>query len=437
MRFNPDFFYPPEYSRETLNRQRQIQLGVRICLVFVALLVVFQPLYFVFLHSLGAGLLALPALALFVALLFLLRSGQLPFALFANVLIGASLVVHTANSCTTGGPTSIFLAGYIDMQIMTALLVKRKAAYMWIALQIAVPLTLGIVDLYGVPLGYTPLDARSPQMLLVLSAAISTGAALFVILMKTSLDTALGLLQQRNEDLAIAHQHQIRAEKLAAELEQQHRLEALRQRIARDLHDDIGSTLSEINIYSSVVERQSGHSNPLLQKITTSSGKLLDAMGDIVWSINHSSQSIEELFARMREHALTVLEAQQMSVHFQVNESVPESAIPAYSRKDFYLIFKEAIHNISKHSKAQSVWVQLKASVQEGIQLQVRDDGVGFDFVQAKGNGLLNMTARAAAIGADLKVESTPDVGTRLCLTLTCEFPEAVLPESTPQSKAL
>lgn len=208
----------------------------------------YEPIYLVYLKSSGAGVVLAPGIGLFIVLLVVHRAGAMSFSVFANTLIAGSVIIQTLNICTTGGPSSILIAGYIDILMLAALLVGRRSTYIWTAVIIIVPLLLGTLELNGLKLPYARLGVGSEVVQLAITIGVIIGAALFVLLLKSGLDHTLDLLQTRNGELVIAHQNTMRAEKLAAELEQKHRLALLRQRIARDLHDDIGSTLSEINI---------------------------------------------------------------------------------------------------------------------------------------------------------------------------------------------
>lgn len=210
-----------------------------------------------------------------------------------------------------------------------------------------------------------------------------------------------------------------------------------RQRLSRDLHDDIGSTLSSINIISNMMLRNDLLNHPdesgeklksSVEKINERSQRLLDNMSDIVWSVNPENDAMEEVLARMRMYATTVLEAKGINYNIDFPTSNIDYKLPLDVKNNLYLIFKEAVNNLAKYSNASQANVKVK--VNEGIlNLIIEDNGVGFTSVstssglnsEAKsgGNGLRNMQSRADEIKADLKIESELSVGTTVMLQLT------------------
>lgn len=200
------------------------------------------------------------------------------------------------------------------------------------------------------------------------------------------------------------------------------KLQNLRNNIARDLHDEVGSSISTIAIYSKLVLQQvedaSFTSEPLLVKITEQASEIMESMSDIVWSINTKNDAFDKIFIRMREHAFQLFETKGYTLHFDFDENLHRAKLNMEKRRDFYLIYKEALNNIAKYANGQNVWVSLhlKNSV---IDLIVRDDGQGFDLsaVRNKSNGLGNMNYRAAALKGTLRIVSAPNAGTTLYLS--------------------
>ena len=204
------------------------------------------------------------------------------------------------------------------------------------------------------------------------------------------------------------------------------RQEQLRLRIARDLHDEVGSTLSSISILSASALRgvEKDLDNARFGNIGDKARAALDSISDIVWSVNPENDSMDKALARMSTYASEMLENVGAELRFEVGEGVESLTLPMEKRKDFYLIFKEAIHNCAKYAQAKHVDVALW---KEGntLIMSVKDDGVGFemqDMGQKErnlgGNGLRNMESRAAAIGGDLRVTSSAGAGTEVYLTL-------------------
>jgi signal transduction histidine kinase len=194
----------------------------------------------------------------------------------------------------------------------------------------------------------------------------------------------------------------------------------VRTRIATDLHDDIGASLSQIAILSEVAQRSAGVAAASLaaplSEIAGISRELVDSMGDIVWAINPDHDLVTDLAYRMRRLAGDVLGAHRIGLLFRSALSEADLRAGADVRRQVYLIFKEAIHNIVRHSGATRVEVDLR-SVEGRLILVLADDGSGFNPKAAyDGHGLVNMRKRAAALGADLEFASAPGEGTRLLL---------------------
>lgn len=198
------------------------------------------------------------------------------------------------------------------------------------------------------------------------------------------------------------------------------RQEQLRLRIARDLHDEMGSTLSSISILSEAALRnlQADIDRTRFGVIGDRARQVMDAMSDIVWSVNPGNDFMENVLQRMKEFAVEILETQGIVLHFEVDEAILSQDLSMEKRKNFYLFFKEAINNAAKYSKATDVWVQVRAE-NDYVRLEVRDNGCGFDAAQVKlGNGLWNMQQRAERLGGLLSLQSTAGRGTVIAVTV-------------------
>ncbi len=192
-------------------------------------------------------------------------------------------------------------------------------------------------------------------------------------------------------------------------------MEKMRNKIARDLHDDIGSTLSSINILSKTIlqsDISSSSAQSALQKIKDHSGTIMNNMSDIVWAINPLNDTLEKIIVRIKVYAAEVLEP--LNINYSIKEEGDFSGVTLdlNRRKDFYLVCKEAINNAAKYSRCKNVTILLKQQ-DDGIQLIVSDDGIGFDEEKnTAGNGLRNMESRASAMNAGLRIISSPGKGT-------------------------
>jgi two-component sensor histidine kinase len=201
-------------------------------------------------------------------------------------------------------------------------------------------------------------------------------------------------------------------------LQQIKRLQVIRNNIASDLHDDIGSTLNSISIYSEVAKQQAGREVPALDLIGANSRKIIESMSDIVWTINPENDSFEKIIVRMRSFAHQLLKAKKMEYTFEVDEKLSSVTLPMQVRKNFYLVFKEAITNLIKYSGASRVSISLKEE-NRTIVLIIRDNGIGIPVnPETQGNGLINMQRRAEEIHAHLNIISGNGEGTGVELVL-------------------
>jgi len=205
-------------------------------------------------------------------------------------------------------------------------------------------------------------------------------------------------------------------------------VERIRTRIAADLHDDIGASLSRISILSEVVKRRTPEDQPetarFLSEIAESSRELVDSMAEIVWSIDPRRDDLKHLLARVGQFASGALDAREIRWNMTLPEDPARIKLTPEQRRGTFLILKEAINNAVKHSGCRSV--HLLVEVQHGAVLaQVRDDGTGLPVEPPPGEssstrrsrGLINMHARAREMGGRLVIESSP-AGTAIRLEL-------------------
>jgi signal transduction histidine kinase/ligand-binding sensor domain-containing protein len=207
------------------------------------------------------------------------------------------------------------------------------------------------------------------------------------------------------------------------------KLERVRTRIATDLHDDIGASLSHIAILSEVVKRQIGNSHPgaaqTLADIATMGRELVDAMSDIVWAIDPRRDNLGNLIARVRRFASDSLDASGIAWTFETSPELEKIKLALEQRRHLYLIFKEAINNIIRHSDCTSAQFSLRVT-DNRLTAEIRDNGRGFAAPDAQapvepehqGHGLYSMQARAAELGGQLQIDSAPGHGTRLRLSV-------------------
>jgi ligand-binding sensor domain-containing protein/signal transduction histidine kinase len=204
-------------------------------------------------------------------------------------------------------------------------------------------------------------------------------------------------------------------------------LERVRTRIATDLHDDIGSSLTQIVILSEVAQQQvNGTDGSLaepLTKITTVSNELVEAMSDIVWAINPKKDHLSDLVQRMRRFASDIFAPCQIRLNLRALDADDRLQLGANIRRELFLIFKECVNNIAKHSGCTEAKVEF---YQEGdsLILKLSDNGKGFDMAAMSeyartlrgGNGLLSMRRRAEELGGTFAMISTVGEGTSVIL---------------------
>jgi ligand-binding sensor domain-containing protein/two-component sensor histidine kinase len=206
-------------------------------------------------------------------------------------------------------------------------------------------------------------------------------------------------------------------------------LERVRTRIAADLHDDIGAGLSRVAILSEVVKRlirggREGDAMPMLTEIADSARELLESMREIVWAIDPRRDSLDNLVSQIRQFASDLLEAQPIRWEFRVPEEMERIRLEPDQRRQLLLIFREALHNIERHSGCGNVFLSLALSNHQ-LEAKISDDGRGFAIpqiestpVNRRGNGLENIRRRVTHLGGHLDIASAPGDGTSVVLTI-------------------
>ncbi len=201
------------------------------------------------------------------------------------------------------------------------------------------------------------------------------------------------------------------------------KMQQIRDKISQDLHDDIGATLSSIKIYSEVARHQ-WQKDPhkvllLLERIHTNATNILDAMGDIVWSINPKRDKLEDITFKMNTHLREMLDIKNIPFSFEVSASLKTTSLGMNVRKNIFLIFKEAINNIAKYSEATEVFICLNV-INDTFDMEVHDNGKGFDIHEKSAqNGIYNMKKRTEELGGTFKIVSEKGKGTHIF----CQIP--------------
>ena len=200
-------------------------------------------------------------------------------------------------------------------------------------------------------------------------------------------------------------------------------LERVRKRIATDLHDDIGSSLTRISLLSEVTQRKGREvetsAGGSLSVIAGLSRELVDSMSDIVWAINPERDSLGDLTQRMRHFASDVLTARGIDFRFRFPDSERDVKVGANLRRELFLIFKEAVNNTVRHSGCTTAEIEFEVDG-HCVFLKLSDNGRGFDVLGKKGSGhgLASMRARTEGLGGKLEIGSQPGSGATLTFVI-------------------
>lgn len=194
--------------------------------------------------------------------------------------------------------------------------------------------------------------------------------------------------------------------------------QAFRNRIGRNLHDEMGATLSSINIYSEVGRHSAGTEGPsrqLFEKISSSSAALQESMSDIIWYIHAREATLQDVLLRLQDFAVPLFEARNIDYVFETDREAP-IALPPACREHLYLIFKEALNNSLKY--AEPTAIRISFLKEEGVFVcRIWDNGKGFDpSVAARGNGLRNLRERAALMKGSIHWTTAPGKGCEMTL---------------------
>lgn len=199
--------------------------------------------------------------------------------------------------------------------------------------------------------------------------------------------------------------------------------ELLRNQIAGDLHDDIGSALSSIDISSRIAlvkKEDAATVETQLQKIRQQAHQTMESISDIVWSINPENDSFENSLVRMKAFAAELCEPLEINLQFEVAAGIEQLPLSPANRKNLFLIYKEAINNAAKYSLCKTLSIVFEKTSKSNIRITIADDGIGFSEAGVKpGNGLKNMRTRAAALGAVISIRSSRETGTSIKLEMS------------------
>lgn len=208
---------------------------------------------------------------------------------------------------------------------------------------------------------------------------------------------------------------------IRSRMNQRLKVELIRRGIASDLHDDIGATLSSVNIYTEMAREELGQ-NEYLDQISENINDTISRLDDLVWSINPKNDTMEQLLHRMQHSALLLLEATGVQCHFYYDAKILDIKLNLANKRNVYLLFKEMLNNVVKHAHCRNCYINLEYH-RPNFTLSVRDDGVGFDASASKKgrNGLENMRYRAERMNGNVYINSTYKKGSNIVVELKAE----------------
>ena len=225
----------------------------------------------------------------------------------------------------------------------------------------------------------------------------------------------------------LRHQVERRTEQLGREITERERAEKLRaieherSRIARDLHDDLGSTLTEISMMATAgpgLKLGSEIASDRLREIADKSRSMVSALDGVVWVINSKNDTLSSLIEYLASFAEEFLAKAQITYRVELPRDYQDRTIAAEIRHDVMLAVKEALNNAVRHGRADEVILRFTISG-DSLEILIQDDGCGFDPVEADGNGLANLEQRLSKLSGSCDIKSSHGAGTSVTMTLT------------------
>ena len=202
-----------------------------------------------------------------------------------------------------------------------------------------------------------------------------------------------------------------------------------RMRIAKDVHDDLGSGLSKISLTANVAEQKAlnnGNAAPDIRNIAALSKDLVDNMRDLIWVLNPENTTLDNLITRLREYSADYLDGLDLEADISFPDTVPDMRISRETQRNIFATVKEAIHNCVKHASATEVAV--RATLRDGrLNIVISDNGKGIDMknLRSGGNGLRNMRQRIESVGGSFDIKN--EGGTAIHISAPLSVLESVI----------
>ena len=220
----------------------------------------------------------------------------------------------------------------------------------------------------------------------------------------------------------IRHTATLRLRRIMEQLERQHVLERERTRIAKDIHDDLGASLTLIAVLGDLAKKEK--TGDRIEKMSGMAREAVKSLDEIVWAVNPRNDTLAHLVDYAGQFATDYLRDAGIRCLLDVPEQTPAREVPANVRHNLFLVVKEALQNIVKHARATEVWLRISATA-EHLKIVVEDNGCGFENPpeNALADGLRNMRQRLGEIDARCQVQSRPGAGTAVIIELSWPTP--------------
>jgi signal transduction histidine kinase len=196
--------------------------------------------------------------------------------------------------------------------------------------------------------------------------------------------------------------------------------ESERARIARDLHDDLGASLTEISILAALAAEDADKTplQPSLEQLSNKAKHVVSGLDEIVWAVNPREDTLRSLVDYLAAFAREFLDIARMPLRLDVTDDIPDLPLVAVKRHGVFLAAREALNNIVKHSEASLVSLHIRIR-DHVLEIRIQDNGKGFEPDYAtSGNGLGNLRSRMMEAGGDCRIETHRGLGTVVYLTL-------------------
>jgi signal transduction histidine kinase len=204
-------------------------------------------------------------------------------------------------------------------------------------------------------------------------------------------------------------------------LEQQAALHKERSRIARDIHDDLGTRLSEITLLTELAARnpaEPGKAGEEARRIASTVRQVTDSLDEIVWAVNPRNDTLPHVISYIGQFALRFMEMANIRCHLDLPDQPPRRTLSAEARHHLFLVAKEALNNVVRHAQASEVWLNITVE-EDAVNMTIKDNGRGFAEGRngGEGDGLRNMKQRMAEVGGECQIHSEPGRGTQVSLS--------------------